>query len=320
MGYPRMGVMFSVTDGGNNKVFGRQYALVPLVFLTPGKPARGPVRFEMQLGLGAGFYDRPYHPDKNPDNMLFAGQAIWHFQLGLGMTASLRQHMAVQGGILWTHGSSGHTRLPSVGWNVFAARLSFRGLFTAKKQHYTNDTSYTFDKKIRFGFRIGVGWMQRGDAFTDVTPGKQYYVLNGSFFVSRRLGKIYKLQTGLIYRYYENYARAIKDWQVAEKHSFLQSSALIWYIGNELQFGRFSFQVDVGANLYKPFFQTYFNQIEKGNRVTYWTQQILTTRIGAGVYVLDPYKHPGHNVFFHAHVNANVGQAEFTELGIGYVF
>lgn len=320
MGYPRLGLSFSVTDGGNDKVFGRQYALVPVIFFTPGKKPRGPAGFEMLLGLGAGFYDRPYHPETNPDNQLYAGKAIWHFQLGFGLTAALRQNMSMQAGMIWTHGSSGHTQLPSVGWNVFAARLSFRGLFSRKVTTYHHDSTYVTDKKLRFGFRVGAGWMQRGDAFTDQTPGKMYYVLNGSFFISRRLGKIWKLQTGIIYRYYQNYARAIRDWQIPVRSSFLQSSALIGYVGNEFQFGRFAFHVDVGANLYKPFFREYFNRVEKGSNITFWTQQILITRIGGAFYLLDPYKHPSHNVFIHAHVNANVGQAEFTELGIGYVF
>ena len=52
----------------------------------------------------------------------------------------------------------------------------------------------------------------------------------------------------------------------------------------------------------------------------YNVKHLISSRFGLKYYALNTNNSPKHNVFLGAFINANLGQADFTELGIGYVF
>ena len=75
----------------------------------------------------------------------------------------------------------------------------------------------------------------------------------------------------------------------------------------------------MGVNFYKPFYEEEWllNEVELN-----WYYQIkkhVPARMGLKFYALNTDKNPKHNVFLGATINANLGQADFTELSLGYV-
>ena len=49
-------------------------------------------------------------------------------------------------------------------------------------------------------------------------------------------------------------------------------------------------------------------------------KHLISTRMGMKYYLVGMDKKPRNNVFLGFHINANGGQADFTELSLGYVY
>ena len=52
----------------------------------------------------------------------------------------------------------------------------------------------------------------------------------------------------------------------------------------------------------------------------YHLKQLISARMGLKYYLFGTDGVPKHNLFVGAHINANLGQADFTELSLGYVY
>ena len=42
--------------------------------------------------------------------------------------------------------------------------------------------------------------------------------------------------------------------------------------------------------------------------------------MGLKYYIINTKKKPKHNIYLSAHINSNLGQADFSELSLGYVY
>ncbi len=77
---------------------------------------------------------------------------------------------------------------------------------------------------------------------------------------------------------------------------------------------------ELGLNLFKPFYQEFNNKFEDDSDFEYWLKKTFVTRLGLKRYAINTSKNPKNNLFLGAHINANFGQADFSELSIGYVY
>ncbi len=91
----------------------------------------------------------------------------------------------------------------------------------------------------------------------------------------------------------------------------------------------------VGANLHKPAYDIDW-RINQGWDNTprdipeewmlgeynskYKLKKLIATRLGLRYYLFGNDSTPIHNIFAGASINANLGQADFTEVSVGYVF
>ncbi len=152
---------------------------------------------------------------------------------------------------------------------------------------------------------------------------------------------------GLYYRYYEHYYDYIKndDDLVVEKYQYFQEDPFKYatnfgvFITAELLMGYIGFEWEFGYNIYKPFYEIDF-QLNQG---FYWNiyppngetetllilaeleddyaiKQALSARVGLKYYLFTNEKSPVNNLYLGVHINANAGQADFTELTLGYVY
>ena len=69
-------------------------------------------------------------------------------------------------------------------------------------------------------------------------------------------------------------------------------------------------------NLHKPFYK----QFSKGTDIGTKLREFFSSRVGANLYLKNTNKLPKHNLFVGAHINANMGKADFTEFTLGYSF
>ena len=88
--------------------------------------------------------------------------------------------------------------------------------------------------------------------------------------------------------------------------------------------GHFSIDVELGANVYKPFYKQYEKDFPAGNRFNGYEKfkrnfkRTISTRLGLNLYLFNTNKLPKHNFFIGPHIKANFGQADFTEVSFGY--
>ena len=139
--------------------------------------------------------------------------------------------------------------------------------------------------------------------------------------------------------------RAISFYESAKKISvghyqenpFKYSTNFGAFITSELLLGHIGFEIEIGYNFYKPFYEVEW----KLNQGFYWdfetpegteTEYILgeldsyyklkksiSARLGLKYYLINNQKSPKSNLFVACHINANLGQADFTEISLGYV-
>ena len=317
--YPRMGLSFIFQDLGNERVLGHQFSVVPTVYFSTAHREKSKVYAEIRYGLGVAYFSNPYDSLRNPDNKGASSRFTWQFTLGANLRWNIDKRTSLQIGGVWYHASNSHTQLPNVGVNNFAL---YAGILTypfgqMPRRHHLD--TMKLDHRWHFNIQVGVGMHKRGSAFGPV-HGTLYPVYTLSLYTNKRLGKLFQFKFGAIYRYYPMYQSFLADYNIAGGASPLRSSSFIFFVGNEFMLGRIALNIEVGVNIYKPAYETFYNTFEKASKFTYYTKQYIATRFGFNYYLLDPDKHPRNNAFVGAGVSANFGQAEFLEFNLGYRF
>jgi len=318
--YPRLGVSFIYQNLGNNNIFGQQFSIVPMVYFSTAKKENAKVYAEFRYGLGMACFDKTYYDGTDHRNFMIGEHVTWQFNIGANLHWNISKYLSMQVGGMWLHASDSHTVLPNVGMNTFAgfAGLSIYPYGRIARVH-TYDT-LEVENKWHANFRFGSGYQAKGGPFGPQF-GPKYPVYTGAVYASKRVGKIFLLKAGLIYRYYPMFLSIIQTDSSYTSHLKLNSSAFIIFGGTEFLLGHFAINLEAGINVYKPAFKTYAaDYLSKGKPLNYYLGEYLATRFGVHYYILDPYKHMRNNVFLGVNVSANSGEAEFLEFNVGYVF
>jgi hypothetical protein len=153
------------------------------------------------------------------------------------------------------------------------------------------------------------------------------------------------LGVGFYYRFYQNYYNYIVDNErlVQDGEEFDHYKENPWWnasnIGllasGEVLLNHFGIEGQIGFNLHKPGYNidwrinegwSYLPRDYPDNAVlgeyntNYKLKKLISTRMGIKYYVIANNKDPKNNIFFAFHINTNLGQADYTELSLGYVY
>jgi hypothetical protein len=238
-------------------------------------------------------------------------------------TLLLRKYFSLHVGAGFIHHSNGHTQLPNLGLNSFVGSLSstfYLGKLNDEQMDKFNKPEINKSKQFFIEFRGGVGMHELGDENTPLEKIKKpvFSFSAGGGIVFNR---IFKLRTGLTYRFYRhyyNYITTFKPQQYIDS-PLLNSSNLFIYVGGELLLGHVGLDAELGLNIYKPFYKEHSQRFEHDSRVSYTLKKVLATRLGMKLYALSTLKNPRNNFYLGVHINANMGQADFSELSVGVV-
>jgi hypothetical protein len=321
--YPRLGVSLIYQNLGNNNVFGQQFSIVPMVYFSTAKKETAKVYAELRYGLGLACFNKYYNSDSltRANNFLTGEHFMWQFTVGASLRWNINQYGSLQFGGVWYHASDAHTQLPNVGVNTFAGFVSalFYPFGRMARSHALD--SLPVEKKWHVNFRFGSGYQEKGGPFGPV-GGPKYPVYTGSVYVSKRVGKIFLLKAGLTYRYYPMYLSFVEGDSNFNSQLKLKSSAFIVFVGNEFLLGHFAINFEAGVNVYKPAYKDFASEYLKTSTtsINYYLGRYIATRFGASYYFFNTDNHLRNNAFIGACVSANMGEAEFLELNVGYVF
>ena len=96
------------------------------------------------------------------------------------------------------------------------------------------------------------------------------------------------------------------------------ASTLFASTGIEFLLDHVGVDIGMGVNLYKPFFDEFYDTFKTSNSSNRALSKNLVTRLGLNLYLLNTSRHPQHNLFLGAHISDNYGQ-DFTDFSLGYV-
>lgn len=267
--------------------------------------------------------------------MEFQHILLGHFELFFHYSVINKEKYAVKIGGGFTHFSNGHTRLPNHGLNsiLFSVRTDYNFNQTESIVPELKVTSTSNEFQNYFSARFGLGQKVLS---RDYNSRKEVYT--ASFSTGKIKNRVLKYGFGLHYRFYEDYYDFIKEDGVLLNSNYpelknnpFHNSTMLGMFGNfELLINHFSIEAELGINFYKPAYKMdyYFNNVtyksgtsvpkEFGAKAK--AKQIVSSRLGFRYYALNTKKAPQHNIFLSANINANLGQADFSEVSLGYVY
>lgn len=248
-------------------------------------------------------------------------------------------------GVGYFHHSNGHTKFPNQGLNSFLFSVSKQSnydLSSTRKNKGQKKQALKFEDNLQqfFTIRTGAGLNFLGEQFND---------RKGVFTVAPSYGIIFnntfKIGIGCFYRFYEHYYHYINNNEelIVTQYPHFQlnpvkySSSLGLFFSGEIFLGNIGMEFDIGYNLYKPFYEVdwklngfYWDFInEDGTVETRFVEREITSvyhlkhailfRAGLKYYLINTNNNPKSNIFIGVHINTNLGQADFTELNVGYV-
>ena len=321
LNYPTSGITLEYAILGNNAVFGNSYSLLSFIEMRSGKKISKSINFH--VGLGVSYFDTPFDPDSNRLNRAIGSHLTWSLQAFVYYNLYTSEQYIVRLGGGYLHSSNGHTRIPNFGLNSGAISISTAFLsphpnlsFSEPYVHHKADNTIRYT----FGYRQGFGFHVFGGTEYPL-GGKNKPVYTSEISLGIVLNQYFRLYGGFAYRYYVNYYDYIV-WNELDSyfsHPNWSSSNIYAFVATELLAGHVGLNFQVGINLAKPFYKEFDDLFQNSKILDYYLKSLFPTRMGLKLYLKKTQNHPKHNLYLGAHINANFGEADFSEISIGYL-
>jgi len=332
---PRTGIGLGYATYGNNDSLGSAISLLPFIEFNAFKKER----LRVQAGMGASYFTKKFDRFSNPNNRGVSTNITWSFRLFMYYKWLQTEKIDWRVGAGYFHHSNGHTRLPNQGLNSFLFSLSadIKNKQTAPSP--VSETSLTRSRYNYMAFRLGAGTQVLSEAFNQRTP---VYNVSGEY--GWVFNNTWKLGFGAFYRYYRSYYDYISnneslvqegmEFESLKERPVWNASALGLFVKGEVLLNHIGLEVLIGANFHKPSYAIDWRinmgwentprEIPEGwflgqFNTKYEVKNIVNARLGMKYFLWSTATPRKDNLFVGLHINSNGGQADFTELSIGYV-
>ncbi len=319
--YPAVGISVSKSSFGNDDAIGNAYTVMPFIIINASRQLKRSVNFK--IGMGASYFTTHFDKVGNPFNKAIGSTFTWTFHSGVDYTLLLTRYFSINLGMAFVHHSNGHTQLPNLGLNSFLFSISSKVFLSPLSDVQMGRFEKPELKKTKQYFisvRGGIGMHEFGGEETVFARLKKavYSISIGGGII---YNQVFKLRVGFTYRFYNHYYSYIKSYQpeTYAGRPVFNSSNLFIFVGGELLLGHVGIDSEIGINLFKPFYSEHNSMFENDSEVSYWLKSTFVTRLGLKLYAISTAKSPKNNFFIGAHINANMGQADFSELSVGFI-
>ncbi len=336
----KAGISIGYTDLGNKTQLGEIFTIQPFLEFNAFKSKN----INLHVGTGISYVTEKYDSITNEFNKAISTDLTWSFRIFMYYNLIKSNQVNWRIGTGYTHHSNGHARLPNQGYNSFL--ISLGAEINTSKNSFKNSAPVKMPEKTisnYFSIRSGYGQNVLSEAFNDK---KSVYTISGEY------GKVYnnilKLGLGAYFRFYQTYYNYISNneslVQDGREFSDLRSNAFTnalnigISVNSELLLNHIGIDLQGGINIYKPAYKIdwrlnqgwgYVPRIipENGGNFRlgdveesyYKIKLTISARFGLKYYIKGTTKKPVNNLYIGAFINSNLGQADFTELAIGYI-
>jgi len=305
--YPLLGLQAGFYRLGNPQVYGNEINLMPVLGLRMKKGM-------FQWGIGTSYFTKTYR--QNERNQSIGSHFNWAFQWMYYRSFNIFQNKDLRVGFGYRHSSNGHTQLPNYGLN--SAIISLAVIPAALKTSMPKKQKTDKSRTLFIAARTGIGLHEYGST-TFPVGGEKKLVFSQSIGIGFTFKKHFRWYAGFGTRHYQHYADSINQSDELQalnihpnNHFFLMGiEYLIYHIG---------ISIEGGINLSKPFYYHFSKKYENTHSIKYSLKKLFPSRMGLKLYLINTAKEPKHNIYLSAHINANFGQADFSEASLGYVY
>ena len=336
---PRTGLNFGYTEFGNKDSLGAAFTLMPFIEFN----AFHKKNLKVQVGTGLSYFTKKYDSLSNYNNQAVSTDLNWAFRVFMHYNFLRTEKIDWRIGLGYFHHSNGHTKLPNQGYNSFLATISAdiknapaRALNDVEMSKHT----FTRSNYDYVSFRAGYGINVLALVFNDK---KDVYTVSGAY--GKVFNNTFRLGVGFYYRFYEHYYDYIqgnyslvqegREFESFKENPTWNASNLGLLVNAEFLLNHVGIDVQLGYNFHKPAYKIDWriNQGWDNTPIEFsedWQlgefdskfklKNAISTRLGIKYYLIGTHKAPIHNLYAGIHINANLGQADFTELGLGYVY
>lgn len=330
---PKTGVSLSYTNYGNSDSLGSSFTILPFIEFNAFRSKK----LKVLAGMGGSYFTKKYDSISNPNNQAITTDLVWSFRLFMYYQFLQSKQLDWRLGLGYFHHSNGHTRLPNQGLNSFLVSLSAD--INGNKSKSQPTMVFEKSKYSYLSFRGGYSSNVLSKAFNDK---KDIYIFSGEY--GWVINNTFKLGAGFYYRFYEHYYDYIKDdeflvrdgeeFDYFKEDPWLNASNFGVFFNGEVLLNHIGINVQIGLNIHKPAYKidwrinqgwSYLPREIPPNGVLgefdgkFRKKHLISSRMGMKYYIIGNDKNPKNNVFIGFHINANMGQADFTELSLGYV-
>ena len=251
----------------------------------------------------------------NKTNKAIGSNFTWAFQLFLYYKLNINDRLNLKFGGGYLHNSNGHTQLPNYGLN--SAMISISSQYFFKPMQFKRLYEPDLTRHYFIDVRSGIGMQEYGASKGPAGGPKKAvytYAVSGGIIFKQNIS----IHAGLAYRYYQHFHDNIIKNKIPEyiDNPNLNASNVYFFLGSEFLIGHASIDIEGGINLYKPFKD---GNIEIIQGTKYWLKKLFPSRMGLKLYAINTSKMPKNNIYVAANINANFGQADFSELSFGFV-
>lgn len=316
LGFPKFGLSVVAGNLGNKDQLGYILGAFPnLTFNTVNKKWYSP---RINLGLGLAYFTKTYN---NTDTLnYYIGSHITALaHAAVYIQPRLSKYLEMKAGISVFHASNGHYQVPNLGINM---PTLFVGLIYHPKpfpNHFERRQMAVSPSQIKFNVRVGLGVHELARTFGPVGTSK-YAIYVTDLYISKRLGKVSNVQTGIEINHYNSYYNYIVKNNFFEGQQKLKATVFTAFLAHELLIGRFSLLSQGGINVYNRFYDQYILMYKSETGLKSELKKYISTRLGLQYYLFNPPSSNKSNVFVGAYIKANFGQADFicTQLGVTF--
>jgi len=330
----KTGISLGFSDLGNTADLGYAYSVLPYAefALFPKKLNN----LSLLVAFGGSYFTEKYDPETNPFNKGVSTRMNWSYKSSILYDVLKGDKSTWRIGLGYFHHSNGHVRKPNRGYNsiLLGASVDFNNkpplVVTTPSTERLRSTQWFYTA------RLGLGINSFSDVFNDKEP-----VYTAALSGGKVINKTFKFGVGLYYNFYQHYYNYIINEETLIRtqepqftdHPIANASSFGIFGSGEILLGHVGMEMNIGLNFFKPFYKidwqlnegytTFVNGEEfivLGELNTYYQiKKYVSSRMGLKYYLFDTDRSPKHNIFIGAFINANLGQADFSELTVGYV-